>query len=396
VRLILAGALDGQNEQELGQRLGVSGRHLRRLFVERLGCTPSQLARSARAHFARRLLDDTDLSVIDLAFACGYGSVRQLSRDCLAIFRATPTELRARRRLSDRLVADGGLLLRMPYQPPLAWSAMLDYLRRYAISGVECVTAGTYRRTVVIDGDPGVLELSPGGPDYLLLRAHLPHWAGLTHISARARGVFGLDADYQAAERHLCGDLVIGPLMRRHPGLRPPGTWEPFEPALQAILTSNTGEAHGRHLTGELVRRYGKAVPGLAQLGLTHLFPSPAALADADLREIGCTPEQAVTVATFARAVVRHTLQLDNASTLNELITSLLAIPALTPPMAQYIALRLGQEDAYSGPSPTSAEQRWRPFRACAATYLAFSATGQITLGSGAHRLAGTNRSRRE
>ena len=377
VRLILAGALDGQTEQDLGQRLGVSGRHLRRLFAEHVGCTPGQLARSARAHFARRLLDDTDLSVSDLAFACGYGSVRQFSRDCRTIFRATPTELRARRRRSDRLVADGGLLLRLPYRPPLAWAAMLDYLRRRAIPGVECVTAGTYRRTVVIDGDPGVLELSQGGPDSLLLRAHLPHWGGLIHISARARGVFGLDTDYQSAECHLRGDSVIGPLMRRHPGLRPPGTWEPFEPAVHAILTSHTEEANGQQLTAELVRRHGRAVPGLTQLGLTHLFPSPAALADADLRQIGCKPEQAVAVSMFARAVARRTLRLDNA-TLHGLIASLLAIPTLTLRTAHYIALRLGQADAYPGTAP--AQQRWRPFRACAATYLSLSAAGEITL----------------
>jgi AraC family transcriptional regulator, regulatory protein of adaptative response / DNA-3-methyladenine glycosylase II len=114
VRQILAGALDGHTEQELAAGLGVSARHLRRLFSEHLGCTPTELARSSRVHFARRLLDDTDLPVSELAFACGYGSVRQLSRDCLAIFRDTPIALRARRRMKDRLVADGGLLLRLP------------------------------------------------------------------------------------------------------------------------------------------------------------------------------------------------------------------------------------------------------------------------------------------
>src|SRR5262249_45020083 len=195
VQLILDGALDGNTEHALGARLGVSARHLRRLFAEHLGVTPDHLARSCRAHFARRLLDETDFTITEIAFAAGFGSVRQLNRVCREVFRAAPHELRARRRGSDRLVADGGLVLRLPFQPPLNWDAMLGYFDARAIAGVERVTVNTYRRTVVIDGDPGVLELSPGGPDHLLLRAHLPHWEGLIHVVQRARRVFNLDAD---------------------------------------------------------------------------------------------------------------------------------------------------------------------------------------------------------
>jgi AraC family transcriptional regulator of adaptative response / DNA-3-methyladenine glycosylase II len=173
VQLIIGGALDdGVTEQELGTRLAVSPRHLRRLFGEHLGVTANQLARSRRTHFARRLLDDTDFSVADIAFAAGFGSVRQLNRACQEVFHAAPKELRARRRVSDRLVADGGITLRLPFQPPLDWDSMLGYFEARAIAGVEAVSGRTYRRTVLIDGDPGVLELAPGGPDYVLLRAH--------------------------------------------------------------------------------------------------------------------------------------------------------------------------------------------------------------------------------
>lgn len=386
VRQILAGALDGHTEQELGAGLGVSARHLRRLFTEHVGCTPTELARSSRAHFARRLLDDTDLPVSELAFACGYGSVRQLSRDCLAIFGDTPTALRARRRMKDRLVADGGLLLRLPYQPPLDWPTMLDYLRRHAIQGVEHVTDESYRRTITIDGDPGVLEFSAGGADHLLLRAHLPHWAGLIHIVARARAIFGLDANYECAYRRLSDDPVIEPLMRQHPGLRQPGTWSPFEAAVQAILGQRREGDTQCEIAGRMARRYGRAVPGLAQLKLTHLFPTPAALADADLREVGCSPDQSVAVAALAWASARANLRLDRASTLHELITTLLAVPGLTPHTAHYIALRLGEPDACPAPAgvPISHEraEQWRPFRAHAVTYLSLSTAGQITLTS--------------
>jgi methylphosphotriester-DNA--protein-cysteine methyltransferase len=109
VRLILEGALDRGNEDDLARRLGISARHLRRLFMAHLGVTPDGLARSARAHFARRLLDDTDLSVTEIAFASGFQSLRQFNRACLEVFHDSPRRLRGRRRKADRLVADGGL-----------------------------------------------------------------------------------------------------------------------------------------------------------------------------------------------------------------------------------------------------------------------------------------------
>ena len=198
--------------------------------------TPDHLARSTRVHFARRLLDDTDLPITDVTFAAGFGSVRQFNRACREMFRATPGDLRARRRVSDRLVADGGLALRLPFQPPFDWPSIASYLRARSIAGVEHVTADCYRRTVVIDGDPGVLELSPGGPEHLVLHAHLPHWAGLIHVAQRARGIVNLDADVEAASRDLGGDPLVGRLFRDRPGVRPPGAWDPFETGVEAIV----------------------------------------------------------------------------------------------------------------------------------------------------------------
>jgi AraC family transcriptional regulator, regulatory protein of adaptative response / DNA-3-methyladenine glycosylase II len=380
VRLILDGALDGAAEHDLAARLFVSARHLRRLFHEHLGVTPDQLARSSRTHFARRLLDDTDLSVTDIAFAVGFGSVRQLNRAFRQVFRATPSELRARRRAGDRLVADGGLALRLPLRPPLHWEAMLGYLEARAIPGVESVSDGTYRRTIAVDGDPGVLELSLGGPDHLLLHAHLPHWEGLIHLARRARRIFNLDADVAGARRHLQGDPLLGPLLRARPGIRPPGTWDPFETGVDAIAGSSA-------ITARIVQRYGTPVPGLRPLGLTHLFPEPACLAAADLSEVGLTPARAAAVSGFARAVAAGDVALDQASPLEHLTASLTAIPGIGPRTAHYLALRIGEPDAFPETDPSLGRAlaegaatvgsdterlagRWRPWRAHAATYL--------------------------
>jgi AraC family transcriptional regulator, regulatory protein of adaptative response / DNA-3-methyladenine glycosylase II len=361
IRLIQGGALDGRTEQQLGDMLGVSGRHLRRLFLEHLGCTPGQLARSTRAHFARRLLDDTELPFDELAFACGYGSVRQMSRDLRVIFHANATELRARRRKADRLVADGGLCLRLPFQPPLAWPAMLEHLRRHATPGVEHVTETGYLRTISIDGDPAVLELHSSDPGVLLLRLHLPHWAELLHITSRARAIFALDADYASAQRHLQDDPLIGPLMLAQPGLRPPGTWDPFETAVTEILGC-------QERAGLLVNRFGTPVPGLSKLGLTHTFPSPAVLADADLGGIGCEPDQAKAIQVLAHTAAGLNTEADGYDVLPKMLAQLAVHPGVSPRTASYVAMRAGERDAYPCAGP--AEERWRPFRAYAALYL--------------------------
>ena len=273
VSLILDGALDLGSEADLGARLGVSARHLRRLFVTHVGVTPDGLARSARVNFARRLLDDTDMSVTEIAFAAGFGSLRQFNRACQEVFRESPRELRARRRKADRLTADGGLLLRLPFRGPLDWEAMAAYFADRAVPGVEHVSGSTYRRTIVVGDDPGVLELWQGGDDHLVLRAHLPHWEELVHVVHRARRVASLDFDLDEPASHLAGDPTIGPLLEARPGLRPPGTWDAFETGVRAIIGQQVTLAHANAIAGRLVERLGTRVPGLEPLGLTHTFP---------------------------------------------------------------------------------------------------------------------------
>jgi AraC family transcriptional regulator, regulatory protein of adaptative response / DNA-3-methyladenine glycosylase II len=387
VRLILDGALDAGTEADLGARLGVSPRHLRRLFTEELGVTPDGLARSARVHFARRLLDDTDLTVTEIAFAAGFGSLRQFNRACREVFRESPRMLRARRRKADRLVADGGLLLRLPFHGPLEWEAMVTYFAARAIPGVEQVSGSTYRRTVVVGDAPGVLELGPGGDGQLVLRAHLPHWEELVHVVRRARRIASLDFDLEEPANHLAEDPAIGPLLRARPGLRPPGTWDPFETGVRAIIGQQVTIAGANTLAGRLVEQLGTPVPGLEPLGLTHTFPSAATLASADLSGLGLTPARADGIRLFARAVADDAVRLDRSIGLDELVASITALDGLGPWTALYIALRLGEPDA----CPTSdlalqralsrhaategvglgeLAERWRPWRALAATHL--------------------------
>jgi AraC family transcriptional regulator of adaptative response / DNA-3-methyladenine glycosylase II len=405
VRLVVDGALDGSREEELGARLGISSRHLRRLFVSHLGVTPAALARSARAHHARRLLDDTDLSVLEIALASGFGSVRQCNRACKEIFRATPRALRARRRRSDRLVADGGLPLRLTFLGELDWETLARYLATRAIPGVEAVQAGTYRRTIWVDGSPGVLELSRGGDDHLLCVMHLPHWAQLTHLVARARRIGSLDLDLCEPAEHLARDPTIGPLLRRRPGLRPPGAWDQFEIGVRAIVGQQISVSAASTIVGRIVQRAGQEVPGLAPFGLTHVFPDPETLLAADLGGLGLTSSRREAVREFARAVLEGTVRLDQSVGLDALVGTLTSLPGLGPWTAQYIALRIGEPDAFpasdlglrralarggvaSAGEVEALAESWRPWRALAATHLWMSAGVRTARDVGERRAA--------
>ena len=302
VQLIINGALDdGGTEAALADRIGMSPRHLRRLFLKHLGASPDQLARSRRAHFARRLLDDTDLTIADVAFASGFGSLRQFNRTMQEVFGASPTGLRDRRRRADRLAADGGLALRLPVVPGYDWDAVRSFLAARAIPGVEAVEGDTYRRTITMAGVPGLIEVSTGDQGCLLLRAHLPYWEGLIHVVDRVGRLLGIDSDHCAGGTALRTDAVLGPLVASYPGLVVPGPWNPFEVAVWTILS---GGRPGRdHLLEAFVTRLGTSVPGLPG-GLTRTFPDPAAVTLDSLVPIGLPEAEATAIAGLAGTLI--------------------------------------------------------------------------------------------
>lgn len=349
VQLIITGLLDESGEAALGARLGMSARHLRRMFHEHLGVTPDQFARSRRAHFARRLLDDSDLGIAEIAFASGFGSLRQFNRAMREIFRASPRELRDRRRRGDRLAADGGLVLRLPFTPPYDWEAMCAFLGARAVPGVESVADEVYRRTISLDGAPGMLEIGAGGDDYLLLRAHLPYWEGVIHVVDRAARLVGLDCEPVRARAELSADPVVGPLVAARPGVRVPGAWGPFEVAVQTVVRDQLPAADAAEALRKIVEVYGVPVPGLGH-GLTHTFPGPEALTEAEL------------VAPLAQEVASGNITLEVGADADALIRSL--EPVASPRAAQEVALRLGAPNAWPLPTPTTHLPAWRSLAA--------------------------------
>ncbi|MGH9033532.1 MAG: DNA-3-methyladenine glycosylase 2, partial [Acidimicrobiia bacterium] len=344
---------------------------------------------SRRAHFARRLLDETDLSITQIAFAAGFSSVRQFNRTMLEIFRYPPTGLRERRRKRDPLTTDGALSVRLVYRPPLDWAAMARYLAARAIPGVESVDDRRYRRTIEWDGAAGVLELRPDpGDSHLVLSVDLPQLGGLIHVVEQARRIFDLGADPGVVAGTLRQDEDLAPLVTARPGLRVPGGWDPYEVGVRAVLGQQVSVAAATNLAGKVASAFGEAVD-TGDPALTRLFPAPATLVNADVAAVGMPLARADAVRNFAAAATGGDLALDGSRGLDPLVAELEAIRGIGPWTAQYIAMRACAEpDAFpsgdlglrraagngAGPiSPAGLESRaeaWRPWRAYAAMHL--------------------------
>jgi AraC family transcriptional regulator of adaptative response / DNA-3-methyladenine glycosylase II len=297
------------------------------------------------------------------------------------VFRFTPQELRARRRAPGRLVTDGGLELHLPYCPPLAWPSLLAFLAPRAIPGVEAVDLGrgTYRRVVELSGAPGVIE-AWDEPDRhaLRLRVHLPAFDGLVHLVASVRRQFDLDADPAEIDTVLARDRTLRPLVRARRGVRVPGAVDPFEVAVRAVLGQQVSVTGATTMAGRLVQRFGPPVAGLAPLGLTHRFPEPAVLADADLIAVGVTTARARAVNALADAVAAGELRLDRSHGLDDTLARLQSLPGFGLWTANYVAMRAcGERDAFPasdlglrralGDDSGERAEAWRPWRAYAA-----------------------------
>ena len=384
LRLIESGALDDANVAELAARVGVGDRQLRRLFASHLGTSPLAVARTQRAHLARRLLDETDLRATDVAFAAGYGSVRRFNEALRETFGASPSALRRRPLGKPRA---GDLQLRLPYREPYAAAALFSFLATRALPGVESASAAAYRRVVVATGGHALVDVRPL-PDRpaLILRVRSDDVRGLADIVARARRVFDVGADPHAVDSELGADPALAALVRRRPGLRLPGTWSFFELAARAVLGQQVSVAAATTLAARLVERCGERLGHYDDVD--RAFPSAQAVRAADLDGLGITSARVATLRALAAAVDDGRVGGDDRGDLDDEIARLTAIPGIGPWTAHYIAMRgLGEVDAFPAADlvvrrmlgngrPLSAAEcerradRWRPWRAYAVMHL--------------------------
>lgn len=348
LKLIESGLLAEQPLSALAGRLAVGERQLRRLFAQRLGTSPIGVHGTGRLLFAKQLLTETGLPITEVALAAGFGSLRRFNTVFKDSYRMAPRQLR---KAEPRQSAGDTLVLRLGYRPPYDFGAMLDFLRGRALPGVEHVDATSYARVVGPAASPGWLRVSawPGGEHALRLQLRNIAASGLLAVVQRLRRMFDLDADPRAIADALNDDPRLRPLLGKRPGLRIPSGWDGFEIAIRAVIGQQVSVAAARTLSARLARAFGEPLAGPLHSDLhTHLFPTPQALAEADLAAIGLTRARAATLRTVARAVLEGRVDFDPGTALDTFVERWTALPGIGPWTAHYLALRgLGHPDAF-------------------------------------------------
>lgn len=396
LRLISHGALDDGSIEQLAERLGVTSRHLRRLFTKHLGASPLAIAHTQRLHFAKRLIDQTNLPMAEVAAAAGYGSVRRFNDTFRRTYGRTPRELR--RHSDDGFDSDTALAVRLSYSKPFDWDGMVDFFAGRATPGVEVVHDGAYYRTVELDGEPGIIECRhDSGRGNVTLLLHGIATPQVFTVVQRAREMLDLDAPIARISGVLGKDATLRRMLRRNPGVRVPGAWDGFELTVRAILGQQVSVKAATTLAGRIAARYGEDMQRPASLGadtpLGRLFPRPERLARARLDGLGLVTSRADTIRRVARATVDGDIAFDDAQNPEELCRALQAIRGIGEWTAAYVAMRalkhpdafpasdLGLCKAMAGEVDSAKElearaEPWRPWRAYAALLLWSSLPG--------------------
>jgi AraC family transcriptional regulator of adaptative response / DNA-3-methyladenine glycosylase II len=336
LRLIADGVVDRDGVPGLAQRLGYSERQVNRTLVAEVGAGPIALARAQRAQTARVLLETTDLSSADVAFAAGFASVRQFNDTVQEVFATTPTGLRAKR-ARGAVVEPGTISLRLPYRSPMDVGATLDFLGQRAIAGVESYEDGTYRRAMRAPCGPALVTLAPGD-GAVSCRLRLTDQRDLVAVVARVRRLLDLDADPEAVDAVLGTDPDLAPLVAKRAGLRSPGAVDGFEMAVRAIVGQQVSVAGARTVLGRLVADRGtRAFDGEPWL----LFPAPEDLADVDPLALPMPRARGRSLAGVAAAMSgADPLVLDPGADRDEVRGRLLELPGVGPWTADYLRMR--------------------------------------------------------
>jgi len=362
--------------------LGVTDRHLRRVFQQEFGVSPVEYAQTQRLLLAKRLLTDSMLPVIDVAMASGFASLRRFNDLFRKRYRMTPGELRrsaARDAPAERMVFE------IAYRPPYDWESMHAFLAKRAVASVEATDARSYSRTLRVSRDKkrytGWISVAPAPRKSALRVCVSPSLApALPAVLAKVKHLFDV-----AAHPDEIGE-ALGAIAAARPGLRLPGAIDGFELAVRAILGQQVTVLAAARIAARLVDAFGEPVD-TPIAGLTKLFPAAeaiAALEPAKIAACGVISARARAIVALANEVASGRLRLEPSADVDATLFALEALPGVGPWTAQYIAMRaLAWPDAFPHPDVAiinalkakprealAASEAWRPWRAYAVIHL--------------------------
>ncbi|KAA3646103.1 MAG: DNA-3-methyladenine glycosylase 2 family protein [Chloroflexi bacterium] len=345
LRLINEGYLDEANIDDLAASLNTGTRQLRRIFQTHLGASPKAVAQTRRLHFAKKLIDETALPMTEIAFSTGFSSVRRFNDVIRATYSRSPTQIRKLTKSMRNNHKDDLLHMRLNFRSPYDWPALIRFLQARAIPGVEHITPESYQRSVYMGKETGLLTITPQIEGRYLQLSVTPNLSPhLMTIVERLRRMFDLAANTNSIALHFKKHEVLAPIFKRHPGLRLPGAWDPFELSVRAILGQQISVQAANTLCGRLVQQFGEEMPLDEENNITHLFPVPQKLMDTDIAQIGMPAKRAQTIRSLAQAVHDGQLNWKTYTSLDDLVNNLKVLPGIGDWTAHYIAMRAFSE----------------------------------------------------
>lgn len=376
IKMIDAGFLHNHSVADLADRLGISSRHLRRLFQQHLGTTPLVYARMQQTLFAKQLLTESRLPVTDIAMAAAFGSIRRFNDHFKNVYGRSPRELR--KNLNSADTAAGGCELYLAYRQPYDFAGILDFYARRAIPCVEQVTAASYARTFRHDQTEGWFSISDA-PRKQALKVTLVcnRYDQLQPVVQRIQSMLDIHTDPDAVSQHLQRSPVIQAMLKRHPGLRLPGCWSLDEACVRAVLGQRVSLTASIAMLSRLCEQYGGALEkdwvAANKPPVSRLFPALADLSMVDAQAVRIGSAQA---AVLQRLSALEFLPFIDAQALYQQLTRVRGVGDWT---ANYVLMRgLGYPDAWlkndvvvnrvleqAGISNSSEiSDQWRPWRA--------------------------------
>jgi AraC family transcriptional regulator of adaptative response / DNA-3-methyladenine glycosylase II len=384
MRLIADGVVDRDGVPGLAARLGYSERQVHRMLVAELGVGPLAVARAQRAHTARLLVETTALPLTEVAFASGFGSVRQFNDTVQQVYACSPSQLRATARPNGQR---GPLTVRLAVRLPFATAHLLGFLAVRAVPGVEHVDGRTYTRSLRLANGTAVVRLEVGEVGCTCTIA-LDSLADLQAAVQRTRRLLDLDADPALVDAHLADDPLLQPLVAARPGLRAPGHPDGTELLVRAVLGQQVSVAGARTLAARLVAAHGEPLAAPVA-GVTHLFPTAGALAELPPSTFAMPRARAAALAGACRLIADGALVLDAGADRDQVSTMLQSVRGIGPWTAGYVAMRaLGDPDVFlptdvgvrnalvglgvdgDPRSAAALAERWRPWRSYALHHL--------------------------
>lgn len=392
-RLLEENCGSGQSLEEIARRLGCTDRHLRRVFTAAYHVSPVQYLQTCRLLLAKSLLTDTSLTVLDVAMASGFGSLRRFNDLFKKQYHLSPTALR--KSTLETRKKNGGVTLALGYRPPYPWAQMLAFLAGRAIAGVEVVAGGEYARTVRMRSAEGkdlfgwVRVGHRPQKNVLCVTVSEGLLPVLPQVLARVRHLFDLYCDPHAVYETLrtMNDIRPGLCVL---GTRLPGCFDAFEMATRAVLGQQITVKAAGTLAGRMVAAFGTPVETEIE-GLTHVFPSPQDILALDgpieghLGPLGVIAARARTIYELARMMARGEIDFDLCAAPEAEMQKLMAVRGIGNWTAQYIAMRAmewpdafletdaGVKKALAPRTPKEMLQMaeaWRPWRSYATVNL--------------------------